>query len=59
MNRMDFRLPGGVKRDPAIDAWLKTGKAHWDPSRGNGFTSCERVATTFGNSCTTAVRSHV
>ena len=23
MNRMDFRLPGGVKRDPAIDAWMK------------------------------------
>ena len=23
MNRMDFRLPGGVKRDRAIDAWMK------------------------------------
>ena len=23
MNRMDFRLPGGVKRDPAIVAWMK------------------------------------
>ena len=23
MNRMDFRLPGGVKRDPAVDAWVK------------------------------------
>ena len=23
MNRMDFRLPGGVKRDPAVDAWMK------------------------------------
>ena len=23
MNRMDFRLPGGVKRDPVIDAWIK------------------------------------
>ena len=23
MNRMDFRLPGGVKRDPAIDVWMK------------------------------------
>ena len=23
MNRMDFRLPGGVKRDPAIDAWME------------------------------------
>ena len=23
MNRMDFRLPGGVRRDPAIDAWMK------------------------------------
>ena len=22
MNRMDFRLPGGVKRNPAVDAWL-------------------------------------
>jgi hypothetical protein len=20
---MDFRLPGGVERDPAIDAWMK------------------------------------
>jgi hypothetical protein len=24
MNRMDFRLPGGAKRDSAIDAWLRT-----------------------------------
>ena len=23
MNRIDFRLSGGVKRDPAIDAWMK------------------------------------
>ncbi len=23
MNRMDFRLPGGVKRDRAIGAWMK------------------------------------
>ena len=23
MNRMDFRLPGGLKRDPAIDAWMQ------------------------------------
>ena len=23
MNRMDFRLPGAVKRDPAVDAWMK------------------------------------
>ena len=23
MNRMDFRLPGGVKRDPAVEAWMK------------------------------------
>ena len=23
MNRMDFRLPGGLTRDPAIDAWMK------------------------------------
>lgn len=24
MSRMDFRLPGGVQRDPAIDAWLES-----------------------------------
>ena len=23
MNRMDFRLPGGVRRDPAVAAWMK------------------------------------
>ena len=23
MNRIDFRLPGGVKLDPAIDAWMR------------------------------------
>ena len=23
MNRMDFRLPGGVRQDPAIDAWMQ------------------------------------
>ena len=23
MNRMDFRLPGGVRRNPAVDAWMK------------------------------------
>ena len=23
MDRMDFRLPGGVTRDPAIEAWMK------------------------------------
>ena len=23
MNRMDFRLPGGVRRDPAVEAWMK------------------------------------
>ena len=23
MNRMGFRLPGGVQRDPAIDAWMR------------------------------------
>lgn len=22
MDRMDFRLPGGVRRDPAVDAWV-------------------------------------
>ena len=23
MNRMDFRLPGGARRDPAVAAWMK------------------------------------
>ena len=23
MNRMNFRLPGGVNRDPAVDAWMR------------------------------------
>lgn len=44
MNRMNFRLPGGVERDPAIDAWMReqtaalgaVAKAWFDTMRQSG-----------------------
>ena len=58
MNRMDFRLPGGVKGDPAVDAWMKERTGELGSIAQEWFHVMRERGYDVRELMTTAVRSH-